>query len=59
VTEFFVNYAFASEQCQAGPYRSRAEAVAAMERIRRRRGVSDVWLGRHRFFYRKLVNRAA
>jgi hypothetical protein len=59
MVEFFVNYTVGSKQYQAGPYTSRAQARVGMDSISRSGGVSDVWIGRSRFFYRKLVGGTA
>ena len=57
--DLFVNYTFGAMHYQAAPYQSRAEALTALTNIRRQPGVSNAWLGRSRFYYRRLMVRAA
>jgi len=57
--DLFVNYTVGTKHFQAGPYRSREQALIALTNIRRQQGVSNTWLGRGRFYYRKQVVRAA
>jgi hypothetical protein len=56
--ELFVNYTMGTKHFQVGPYRSREEALIALTNIRRQPGVSNTWLGRGRFYYRKQVKAA-
>ena len=57
--DLFVNYTVGARHFQAGPYRSREQALIALTNIRRQPGVSNTWLGRSRFYYRKLIVEAA
>jgi hypothetical protein len=57
--EYFVNYSVGVGHFQAGPYDSRAQALIALESIKSQPSVSNAWLGRSRFYYRKLITRAA
>jgi hypothetical protein len=59
VMSLFVNYTVGARHFQAFPYRSRGQALIALTNIRRQPGVSNTWLGRSRFYYRKLVVEAA
>jgi hypothetical protein len=57
--DWFVNYTIAAKHYQAGPYKSRAQALTVLAKIRQQPGVSNTWLNRSRFYYRKLIVRAA
>ena len=59
MTDLFVNYTLGAKHFQAGPYRSLAQALIALTNIRRQQGVSNTWLGKGRFYYRKQVVMAA
>ena len=57
--EWFVNYTVGVKHYQADPYPSRVQALTALGDIRRQPSVSNTWLSRSRFYYRKLTARAA
>jgi hypothetical protein len=54
VIDLFVNYTIEAKHYQAGPYIACASPNCAQPP-----GVSNTWLGRSRFYYRKLIVRLA